>query len=117
MALLDNLLGNAAVYFLAGNCIVVKLWQDTEKVKLTIENTGVAVIDLTRKNEYNYGEVPGERTKRRDYEKKANLPMGNTVNGHLLLSGTVGFQVLEAGFKTHESLRDYHGADCGICME
>ena len=42
---LDNLLGNAAVYSPAGNCIFVKLWQDTEKVKLTIENTGVHIQD------------------------------------------------------------------------
>ncbi len=42
---LDNLLGNAAVYSPAGNCVFVKLWQDTEKVKLTIENTGVHIQD------------------------------------------------------------------------
>ena len=42
---LDNLFGNAAVYSPAGNCIFVKLWQDTEKVKLTIENTGVHIPD------------------------------------------------------------------------
>lgn len=42
---LDNLLGNAAVYSPAGNCIFVKLWQDTKKVKLTIENTGVHIQD------------------------------------------------------------------------
>lgn len=42
---LDNLLGNAAAYSPAGNCVFVKLWQDTEKVKLTIENTGVHIPD------------------------------------------------------------------------
>lgn len=42
---LDNLLGNAAGYSPAGNCIFVKLRQDTEKVKLTIENTGVHIPD------------------------------------------------------------------------
>lgn len=42
---LDNLLGNAAVYSPAGNCVFIKLWQDAEKVKLTIENTGVHIQD------------------------------------------------------------------------
>lgn len=42
---LDNLFGNAAAYSPAGNRIFVKLWQDTEKVKLTIENTGVHIPD------------------------------------------------------------------------
>ncbi|MDO5346846.1 MAG: ATP-binding protein [Lachnospiraceae bacterium] len=40
---LDNLLGNAAAYSPAGNRIFVKLWQDTEKVRFTIENTGVYI--------------------------------------------------------------------------
>ncbi len=43
---LDNLLGNAAAYSSAGNRILVKLWQDAEKVKLTIENTGVHIPDV-----------------------------------------------------------------------
>lgn len=42
---LDNLLGNAVAYSPARSCIYVKLWQDTEKVKLTIENTGVHIQD------------------------------------------------------------------------
>lgn len=42
---LDNLLGNAAVYSPAGNRISVTLRQDTEKAKLTIENTGVHIPD------------------------------------------------------------------------
>lgn len=42
---LDNLLGNAAAYSPAGNRIVVKLWQNGNKVKLTIENTGVHIPD------------------------------------------------------------------------
>lgn len=42
---LDNLLGNAAVYSPAGNRIFVTLRQDTEKAKLTIENTGVHIPD------------------------------------------------------------------------
>ncbi len=42
---LDNLLGNAAVYSPAGNHIFVKLWQNDNKAKLTIENTGVHIPD------------------------------------------------------------------------
>ncbi len=42
---LDNLLGNAAAYSGAGNCIVVNLWEDAEKVCLTIENTGAHIPD------------------------------------------------------------------------
>ncbi len=42
---LDNLLGNAAAYSPAGNHIFVKLWQNSEKVKLTVENTGVHFPD------------------------------------------------------------------------
>ncbi|MDE6025438.1 MAG: HAMP domain-containing protein [Lachnospiraceae bacterium] len=40
---LDNLLGNAATYSGAGNHVFVKLWKDTEKINLTIENTGVHI--------------------------------------------------------------------------
>jgi len=40
---LDNLLGNAAAYSGAGNQIIVKLWKETEKTNLTIENTGVHI--------------------------------------------------------------------------
>ncbi len=40
---LDNLLGNAAAYSPAGNCIFVKLWRNGNKAKLTIENTGVHI--------------------------------------------------------------------------
>lgn len=40
---LDNLLGNAATYSGAGNHILVKLWNEFEKVNLTIENTGVHI--------------------------------------------------------------------------
>ena len=42
---LDNLLGNAAAYSEAGNQIIVKLWEENEKVNLTIENTGVHIPD------------------------------------------------------------------------
>ncbi len=42
---LDNLLGNAAAYSPSGNCVCVKLWQNTKKTKLTIENTGVHIPD------------------------------------------------------------------------
>ncbi len=41
----DNLLGNAAAYSPAGNQVSVKLRQDAEKIKLTIENTGVHIPD------------------------------------------------------------------------
>lgn len=41
----DNLLGNAAAYSGAGNQIIVKLWKETEKTNLTIENTGVHIPD------------------------------------------------------------------------
>ncbi len=40
---LDNLLGNAAAHSTAGNRIFVKLWQNDEKARLTIENTGVHI--------------------------------------------------------------------------
>lgn len=40
---LDNLLGNAAAYSGAGNHIFVKLRQDAQKTKLTIENTGIHI--------------------------------------------------------------------------
>ncbi len=40
---LDNLFGNAAAYSPSGNCIFVKLWQNGNKTKLTIENTGVHI--------------------------------------------------------------------------
>ena len=40
---LDNLLGNAASYSPKGNCIFVKLWEDAERVNLTVENTGVYI--------------------------------------------------------------------------
>ena len=42
---LDNLLGNAAAYSPAGEHITVKLWQTAENVNLTIENTGVHILD------------------------------------------------------------------------
>ncbi len=42
---LDNLLGNAAAYSPAGNHIFVKLWQNDNKAKFTIENTGVHIPD------------------------------------------------------------------------
>ncbi len=42
---LDNLLGNAAAYSPAGNRVVVKLWKNGNKVKLTIENTGIHIPD------------------------------------------------------------------------
>ncbi len=42
---LDNLLGNAATYSPAGNHIFVNLWQNNNKAKLTIENTGVHIPD------------------------------------------------------------------------
>ena len=41
----DNLLGNAAAYSPAGECINVKLCQAAGKVNLTIENTGVHIPD------------------------------------------------------------------------
>ena len=41
----DNLLGNAAAYSPSGEHITVKLWQATEKVNLTIENTGIHIPD------------------------------------------------------------------------
>ena len=41
----DNLLGNAAAYSPAGECITVKVWQAAEKAHLTIENTGVYIPD------------------------------------------------------------------------
>ena len=41
----DNLLGNAAAYSPAGECINVKLCQATGKVNLMIENTGVHIPD------------------------------------------------------------------------
>ncbi len=41
----DNLLGNAAAYSPAGECINVKLCQVAGKVNLTIENTGVHIPD------------------------------------------------------------------------
>ena len=41
----DNLLGNAAAYSPAGECITVKVWQADEKAHLTIENTGVHIPD------------------------------------------------------------------------
>ncbi|MDE5679159.1 MAG: HAMP domain-containing histidine kinase [Lachnospiraceae bacterium] len=40
---LDNLLGNAAAYSPVGNRVLAKLWQDSGKVRLTIENTGVHI--------------------------------------------------------------------------
>jgi len=40
---LDNLLGNAAAYSSSGNHIFVKLWNEFDKVNLTIENTGVHI--------------------------------------------------------------------------
>lgn len=40
---LDNLLSNAAAYSPAGNRVIVKLWKDKGKIKLTIENTGVHI--------------------------------------------------------------------------
>ncbi len=43
---LDNLLGNAAAYSPAGNHIFVKLWQNDNKAKLTIENTGVHIPNV-----------------------------------------------------------------------
>lgn len=42
---LDNLFGNAAAYSEAGNRIIVKLWKKTEKIILTIENTGAHIPD------------------------------------------------------------------------
>ena len=42
---LDNILGNAAAYSEAGNQIIVKLWEENEKVNLTIENTGAHIPD------------------------------------------------------------------------
>ena len=42
---LDNLLGNAATYSGAGNRIIVNLWEEANKVNLTIENTGVHIPD------------------------------------------------------------------------
>lgn len=42
---LDNLFGNAAAYSEAGNRIIVKLWKETEKIILTIENTGAHIPD------------------------------------------------------------------------
>lgn len=42
---LDNLLGNAAAYSGNGNHIFVKLWNESGKVNLTIENTGVHIPD------------------------------------------------------------------------
>ena len=41
----DNLLGNAAAYSPAGECINVKLCQAAGKVNLMIENTGVHIPD------------------------------------------------------------------------
>ena len=41
----DNLLGNAAAYSPAGERIMVRVWQATDKVNLTIENTGVHIPD------------------------------------------------------------------------
>lgn len=40
---IDNLLSNAAAYSPAGNRVIVKLWEESEKVTLTIENTGVHI--------------------------------------------------------------------------
>lgn len=40
---LDSLLSNAAAYSPAGNRVIVKLWRDGEKGRLTIENTGVRI--------------------------------------------------------------------------
>lgn len=40
---LDNLLENAAAYSGAGNQVFIKLWKETEKTILTIENTGVQI--------------------------------------------------------------------------
>lgn len=40
---LDNLLTNAALYSPAENCVTVKLWKEGDKVRLTIENTGVHI--------------------------------------------------------------------------
>ena len=40
---LDNLLENAAAYSGAGNQVSVKLWKESEKTILTIENTGVQI--------------------------------------------------------------------------
>lgn len=42
---LDNLLGNAAVYSGAGNRIIVRLWKENERSNLAIENTGVHIPD------------------------------------------------------------------------
>ena len=42
---LDNLLGNAAAYSGAGNQVTIKLWNETERTTLTIENTGVHIPD------------------------------------------------------------------------
>lgn len=40
---LDNLLGNAAAYSGAGNHVIIRLREEDEKVKLTIENTGAHI--------------------------------------------------------------------------
>ena len=40
---LDNLLGNAAAYSEAENRIFVKLWKGTQRINLTIENTGAHI--------------------------------------------------------------------------
>lgn len=42
---LDNLFGNAAAYSEAGNQIIVRLWKENEKARLTIENTGAHIPD------------------------------------------------------------------------
>jgi len=40
---IDNLLGNAAMYSGAGNQIIVKLWKEAEITNFTIENTGAHI--------------------------------------------------------------------------
>lgn len=42
---LDNLLGNAAAYSPAGSDLSVKLWRESEKIYLTVENTGIHIPD------------------------------------------------------------------------
>ena len=42
---LDNLLSNAAAYSPVENYVLIKLWKEAETVNLTIENTGIHILE------------------------------------------------------------------------
>lgn len=42
---LDNLIGNAAAYSGCGARVIVRLWTEDDRVRLTMENTGAQIPD------------------------------------------------------------------------